>query len=208
MRSPNEFSLTLRPPFSPFKPSKNTALVKGSLRETCFWSENLIKLIEEKKRSYQKWLSTHSDHDREEYARLNRIVKREVSKSKNKIWETKCERVERYMGGTRVSEAWKTIRNLRRDEKQNSKLELISMEKWEDHYKQLLTKNRTEFKLEVPDLKNAKDIDVNEISVNEIKKALKNSKNGKAAGPGNFLIELIKQGPDILLEILADILDA
>ncbi|XP_030754536.1 uncharacterized protein LOC115881259 [Sitophilus oryzae] len=79
------------------------------------------------------------------------------------------------------------------------------MEKWEDHYKQLLTENRTEFKLEGPDLKNAKDIDVNEISVNEIKKALKNSKNGKAAGPGNIFIELIKQGPDILLEILADI---
>ncbi|XP_030750903.1 uncharacterized protein LOC115878509 [Sitophilus oryzae] len=133
------------------------------------------------------------------------MVKREVAKSKNKMWETKCERVEIYMGGTRVSEAWKTIRNLGRDEKQNSKLELISIEKWEDHYKQLLTENRIEFKLEVPDLKNAKDIDVNEISVNEIKKALKNSKNGKAAGPGNIFIELIKQGPDILLEILADI---
>lgn len=48
---------------------------------------------------------------------------------------------------------------------------------------------------------------VEETTVEEIKKALKESKNKEAAGPGNIPIELVKCGPDILLvlDIVAEL---
>ncbi|KAF2882238.1 hypothetical protein ILUMI_23931 [Ignelater luminosus] len=48
-------------------------------------------------------------------------------------------------------------------------------------------------------------IEVEKISINEIKRTVRGVKNGKAPGPGNIPIELVKYGPDILLEMLADL---
>ena len=49
------------------------------------------------------------------------------------------------MGGTRVSEAWKTIRNIRKDNKNGTNIALIKINEWESHYKKLLCEKRTEF---------------------------------------------------------------
>lgn len=43
------------------------------------------------------------------------------------------------------------------------------------------------------------------ISKKEVKKTLREMKNDKASGPGGNPIELVKHGPDILIEKLADI---
>lgn len=36
-------------------------------------------------------------------------MKQEVIRKQNKAWDNKCEYIDRQIGGTRSSEAWKTI---------------------------------------------------------------------------------------------------
>lgn len=170
-----------------------------------WWSEELGELVENKKRAYKQWLNTQDNVDRQRYVQLNRKVKKMVIRSKNEMWEKKCEELDRCMGGTRVAQAWRTIKNLRKDGKQNNNLPLISNNEWTAYYKQLLTENREEFIAHDIAVDTAYNTTVREITVEEVKDTLKKTKSGKAAGPGNIPIELVKYGPDILLEILTKI---
>lgn len=174
-----------------------------------WFSGKLKKLVEQKKSTYWKWLSTRSDEDREVYMQWNRVVKAEVTKEKNEIWEKKCEELDRYLGGTRVSQAWKTIKNIRTEGKRASSISLISIKQWRDYYERLLNEDRVEFDkndLNIKKIKkNEERTGVREITVKEIQEALIEIKNGKAAGPGNIPIELVKYGPEVLHEILVKI---
>ena len=170
-----------------------------------WWSEELKELVENKKRAYQKWLQTQDEQDRLIYSNLNRVVKKEVVKKKNEMWERKCEEVDRYIGGTKTAEAWKVIRNLRKNEKETYKMNLINTKEWESHYKALLTENRPEFKQYNVNCQETTFEEVEQITVEEIKETLKRTKNRKAAGPGDIPIELVKYGTDRFLEIIAEI---
>ena len=98
------------------------------------------------------------------------------------MWERKCEEIDRYIGGTKVAEAWKTIGSLRKEGKQNSNLNLISSKEWVDYYKTMLTENRKKFEMTKIDIKTAQNDKVIEITVEEIKKALEKSKTVKSSG--------------------------
>ncbi|XP_044762034.1 uncharacterized protein LOC123319231 [Coccinella septempunctata] len=167
-----------------------------------WWSREIEQLVEEKKRAYEKWLGTNNVDDRRIYALCNREVKKAVIQSKNELWEKKCEEIERCMGGTRVAEAWKAIKNLRRENKESAGMSLINMEEWEKYYRTLLTEKRKDFELNNVRVEPSTVSPVEEITVEKVREALRRSKNGKAAGPGNIPIELVKYGPDILLETI------
>ena len=172
-------------------------------RQPEWWSTNIKTAIDLKKWAYNKWLHTKDEEDRKMYARMNREVKREVIKSKNSVWEQKCEKLDRYMGGTRVSEAWRTIRNLRKDTQENSNISPIDIQTWEKYFKNLLTEERKEFAvIDLPINVNTNDT-IKRISIEEIRNTLKHTKNGKAAGPGDIPIELVKYGTPLLWEWIA-----
>lgn len=61
----------------------------------------------------------------------------EVCKRKNQVWEVKCTELDRFMGGTKVAEAWKILKSVRKDEKYGTNMRLIRMKQWEEHYKGL-----------------------------------------------------------------------
>ena len=174
-------------------------------RKKEWYSGKIDDLVKKKKKAYNKWLSTGRGEDRSTYAQWNREVKKEVTKSKNELWEQKCEEIDRYMGGTKVSEAWRTIGNLRKEGRYNNKLSLISLNEWVDHYRTLLSENREKFRITNMYTETLQEQETIEITIEEIKSALSKSKNGKAAGPGNIPIELVKYGPDLLQENLANL---
>ena len=175
---------------------------EGNRNNPEWWSEELRGMVECKKKAYQTWLSTQSNNDRLIYVQYNRNVKREVIRNKNESWERKCEEVDRCMGGSKVSQAWNTIKNLKNGGKQRNKVQLIGLKEWTEHYKALLTENRPKFKEVEVCIDEVDNSEVQEITVREIKDALNNTKNGKASGPGNIPIELVKYSPDILIQIL------
>jgi len=78
------------------------------------------------------------------------------------------------------------------------------MEEWKNYYKTLLTEERREF-LMTEENEYTNDQQVTEITTQEVSRAVKGMKNRKAAGPGGLQIELIKNAPSGVYEILARI---
>lgn len=170
-----------------------------------WWTDDIEKIINEKKMAYMTWLRTKDPEDRKTYVRLNRETKRIVSEKKNELWERKCEEIDRCLGGSRVAQAWKVIKNVRKERKEKGNINLIQNRKWEEHYRTLLIENRSEFLGEIDEVIINNEIHIQAIDKKEVKKELREMKNGKAPGPGDIPIELIKHGPDKLIEILVDI---
>ncbi|XP_060530421.1 craniofacial development protein 2-like [Cylas formicarius] len=146
-------------------------------------NKDLREIINEKKELYMKWLNTKTDEDREIYREKNREVKRIVQKEKNNKWEEVCKNVEQYIGGTRNSESWRLIKSLRTNRKGKVHLEYIPDTMWEIYYKKMLTEDRPTFIGENSETTSDEQKDIN-LSLEEVKMAIKNMKNNKAAGPG------------------------
>lgn len=62
------------------------------------------------------------------YMQLNKEVKKVVIERKNEEWNRKCEEVERLFGGIRISQAWKIIKNIRKERKETKSISLIGGE--------------------------------------------------------------------------------
>lgn len=123
-------------------------------------------------------------------------------------WDRKCKEIDSLLGGSRSRESWKCVNSLRKNNKEKYKIEPIGMTNWVNHYKQLLTENRKEYKpIEKESDFNGREIPrtITTITVEEIKGALKLMKNNKSPGPGGIPIELIKHAPLKAIEILRDI---
>ena len=127
-----------------------------------------------------------------------------INTSKNETWQKKCSEINCYLGSTRSSKAWKTLKGLRKDTQEKSNMSLITIEGWKNYYKTLLTEERTEF-LTTEQHECTNDQQVTEITTQEVSRAVKEMKNRKAAGPRGLQIELIKNAPAGVYEILARI---
>jgi len=66
-------------------------------------------------------------------------VKRETRKIKRQCWETLASRIEHDLHGRQIN-AYKIIRNLNRNEKDNLQLNPIVEHTWLDYYRKLWTK--------------------------------------------------------------------
>lgn len=129
-----------------------------------------------------------------------------MARAKNETWESRCRLVEENIGGRKATEAWRILKTLRTEKKETAPINLISHTQWKDYYQKLLTEDRAQFLLEDDDENNISNItikDDDDITVNEIKIALRTMKNGRAPGPGGIPIELIKHGTEQLMELLA-----
>ena len=78
------------------------------------------------------------------------------------------------------------------------------MSSWTDYYSKLLKEDRTEYQ-DVSYQEKDTDIELRNITVEEVRKSLEKMKNNKAPGPGNIPAELIKNAPIRALEILTNI---
>jgi hypothetical protein len=107
-------------------------------------STELEEKVLKKKQAYHIWLQSKDPQDREIYAKWNREVKKDVDKAKNINWEAKCDELDRFMGGTKVAQAWKTLKQFRKNEKNEDNISLIKLNEWEEYYTKLLKDNRVQ----------------------------------------------------------------
>ena len=56
---------------------------------------------------------------------------RKITEEKNKSWEKACSTVESYFGGKRSTEAWRILKNLRKNENGGKRFNPITIGKWE-----------------------------------------------------------------------------
>lgn len=174
-------------------------------KKTEWWDKEVERVVKEKEEMYKQWLRTGDSEDRKMYTRINREVKKVVKEKKNQMWERKCSEINRYLGGTRVTEAWKFVKRLRKDTNDSVKITTIETEEWKEYYSKLLKENRDQYKkIDFGMIENNGE-NVQKVTVQEIQEVLKHIKNGKAGGPGGIPVELVKYGPMQLLEALCDI---
>lgn len=167
-----------------------------------WWNEQIEDLVKQKKELYLKWLSTKKDEDHNEYKKMTQLVKKTIIKEKNNIWEKKCQEINAYIGGRRCTEAWRFIKTIKSNEREQVNIDLIEHNKWVDHYKTLLTEDRQQYMnydLSTPILVEGETINVD---LQTVKKAITKLKNGKASGPEGIPAELIKFGTEKLFRLL------
>jgi len=112
-----------------------------------------------------------------------------------------------YLGSKKSSESWKFIRNIRVSNRGKSQLNLISADTWEKYYYRLLVEDHKEFLGQNERLLERGTGEVIEIDSNTVKQAIMRMKNGRAAGPGDIPIELIKSGGQKLLTMITILLN-
>jgi hypothetical protein len=84
---------------------------------------------------------------------------------------------------------------------------LISADVWEKYYYILLVQDRKEFLDKKERLLKKSNGNIIEIDSNTVKQAIMRMKNGRAAGPRDITIELIKSGGQKLLEMITILLN-
>jgi alpha-amylase/alpha-mannosidase (GH57 family) len=102
-------------------------------------------LVKEKKGKFLKWISSKDPHDRIELRRMQGKISKVVTEVKNKSWEKTCSTVESYLGGKRSTEAWRMLKNLRKNKNGGQWFNPIPIGKWETYFKELLTENRERY---------------------------------------------------------------
>jgi hypothetical protein len=96
--------------------------VSNKTNTNYYWSEEIGQLVKEKKEKYLKWIRSKCPQDRTEFKTLQRKMRRMVLGEENESWENTCLLVESYLGGKRSTEAWRIMKNLRKNENKDNVL--------------------------------------------------------------------------------------
>ena len=122
------------------------------------------------------------------------------------MWDQKCGEIDTYIGGRRCTEVWKFLRNVKTAHKDTSPVELIPIGGWKTYYKKLLTEDRISYTTNGT-ITRETTVEGNLITVTteEVETAVEKLKTVKTAGPGNIPAELLKNAPQKLYKIMAQL---
>ncbi|KAJ4444214.1 hypothetical protein ANN_06005 [Periplaneta americana] len=109
----------------------------------CDGNDDIAKLVKDKKAAYLKYLNLKTDENLIEYKKLSAIVSREVRKIKRTSWEKYIGDIEHDVHG-RQDKAYKILKHLNNQTRDNLKLNLIPQEEWTSYFKGLWTEETDE----------------------------------------------------------------
>ena len=92
--------------------------------------------------------------------------------------------------------AYKLLRKLKKEEKDDANINVIKRKEWAEHYKALWFNPASPQEAEIGQVDNS----IDNIELSELKEVLKIAKNRKAAGTDNINVELLKYGGGTLLQ--------
>jgi hypothetical protein len=114
--------------------------LRNNTKPIYYWNAEIGQLV--KKEKYLKWISSKDSQDRIEFKRIHGKIRKMITEEKNKSWEKACSAVESYLGCKRSTEAWRILKNLRKNENGRRCFNPIPIDKWETYFKGILTENR------------------------------------------------------------------
>jgi hypothetical protein len=147
--------------------------------------------------------------DRIELRRMRGKI-RTITEAKNKRWEKTCSTVESFLGGKRSSEAWRILKNLRKNENGRQCFNPISIGNWERYFKGLSTENRESYTGEQetePEGMNEIGMDKINSYIEVVKMTIMSLKSNTLCGGGGVPAELLKEGTEKLYELLRQIFE-
>ncbi|KAK3567735.1 hypothetical protein QTP86_024053, partial [Hemibagrus guttatus] len=155
-------------------------------KETWWWNEEVQDSIQRKRLAKKKWDMDRTEENRQEYKELQRRVKREVSKAKQKAYDELYTRLDTREG---EKDLYRLARQRDRDGKDVQQVRVIK-----DRDGRVLTKGV-----------NSVEQKVDKIRKDEVRKALKRTKSGKAVGPHDIPVEVWKCLGEAAVEFLASL---
>ncbi|KAK3517159.1 hypothetical protein QTP86_003882 [Hemibagrus guttatus] len=180
-------------------------------KETWWWNEKVQDSIQRKRLAKKKWDMDRTEENRQEYKELQRRVKREVSKAKQKAYDELYTRLDTREG---EKDLYRLARQRDRDGKDVQQVRVIKdrdgrvltseesvQRRWKEYFEELMNEeNEREKRVEGV---NSVEQKVDKIRKDEVRKALKRMKSGKAVGPDDIPVEVWKCLGEAAVEFLA-----
>ncbi|KAK3543919.1 hypothetical protein QTP70_031829, partial [Hemibagrus guttatus] len=182
-------------------------------KETWWWNEEVQDSIQRKRLAKKKWDMERTEENRQEYKELQRRVKREVSKAKQKAYDELYTRLDTREG---EKDLYRLARQRDRDGKDVQQVRVIKdrdgrvltseesvQRRWKEYFEELMNEeNEREKRVEGV---NSVEQKVDKIRKDEVRKALKRMKSGKAVGPDDIPVEVWKCLGEAAVEFLASL---
>ncbi|KAK3515639.1 hypothetical protein QTP70_025326 [Hemibagrus guttatus] len=182
-------------------------------KETWWWNEEVQDSIQRKRLAKKKWDMDRTEENRQEYKELQRRVKREVSKAKQKAYDELYTRLDTREG---EKDLYRLARQRDRDGKDVQQVRVIKerdgrvltseesvQRRWKEYFEELMNEeNEREKRVEEV---NSVEQKVDKIRKDEVRKALKRMKSGKAVGPDDIPVEVWKCLGEAAVEFLANL---
>ncbi|KAK3518535.1 hypothetical protein QTP70_001504 [Hemibagrus guttatus] len=158
-------------------------------KETWWWNEEVQDSIQRKRLAKKKWDMDRTEENRQEYKDLQRRVKKEVSKAKQKAYEELYTRLDTREGEKDLYRVLTSEESVQR--------------RWKEYFEELMNEeNEREKRVEGV---NSVEQKVDKIRKDEVRKALKRMKSGKAVGPDDIPVEVWKCLGEAAMEFLANL---
>ncbi|KAK3531115.1 hypothetical protein QTP70_011062 [Hemibagrus guttatus] len=158
-------------------------------KETWWWNEEVQDSIQRKRLAKKKWDMDRTEENRQEYKELQRRVKREVSKAKQKAYDELYTRLDTREGEKDLYRVLTSEESVQR--------------RWKEYFEELMNEeNEREKRVEGV---NSVEQKVDKIRKDEVRKALKRMKSGKAVGPDDIPVEVWKCLGEAAVEFLASL---
>ncbi|KAK3521948.1 hypothetical protein QTP70_020049 [Hemibagrus guttatus] len=168
--------------------------------ETWWRNEEVQDSIQRKRLAKKKWDMDRTEENRQEYKELQHRVKREVSKAKQKAYDELYTRLDTREG---EKDLYRLGRQRDRDGKDVQQVRVIKdrdgrvltseesvQRRWKEYFEELMNEeNEREKRVEGV---NSVEQKVHKIRKDEVRKALKRMKSGKAVGPDDIPVEVWK----------------
>ncbi|KAK3506055.1 hypothetical protein QTP70_021852 [Hemibagrus guttatus] len=182
-------------------------------KETWWWNEEVQDSIQRKRLAKKKWDMDRTEENRQEYKELQRRVKRGVSKAKQKAYDELYTRLDTREG---EKDLYRLARQRDRDGKGVQQVRVFKdrdgrvltseesvQRRWKEYFEELMNEeNEREKRVEGV---NSVEQKVDKIRKDEVRKALKRMKSGKAVGPDDIPVEVWKCLGEAAVEFLASL---
>ncbi|KAK3557698.1 hypothetical protein QTP70_034164 [Hemibagrus guttatus] len=182
-------------------------------KETWWWNEEVQDSLQRKGLAKKKWDMDRTEENRQEYKELQRRVNREVSKAKQKAYDELYTRLDTREG---EKDLYRLARQRDRDGKDVQQVRVIKdrdgrvltseesvQRRWKEYFEELMNEeNEREKRVEGV---NSVEQKVDKIRKDEVRKALKRMKSGKAVGPDDIPVEVWKCLGEAAVEFLASL---
>ncbi|KAK3561878.1 hypothetical protein QTP86_017458 [Hemibagrus guttatus] len=182
-------------------------------KEPWWWNEEVQDSIQRKRLAKKKWVMDRTEENRQEYKELQRRVKREVSKAKQKAYDELYTRLDTREG---EKDLYRIARQRDRDGKDVQQVRVIKdrdgrvltseesvQRRWKEYFEELMNEeNEREKRVEGV---NSVEQKVDKIRKDEVRKALKRMKSGKAVGSDDIPVEVWKCLGEAAVEFLASL---
>ncbi|KAK3522974.1 hypothetical protein QTP86_010295 [Hemibagrus guttatus] len=184
-------------------------------KETWWWNEEVQDSVQRKRLAKKKWDMDRTEENRQEYKELQRRVKREVSKAKQKAYDELYTWLDTREG---EKDLYRLARQRDRDGKDVQQVRVIKdrdgrvltseesvQRRWKEYFEELMNEeNEREKRVEGV---NSVEQKVDKIRKDEVRKALKRMKSGKAVGPDDIPVEVWKCLGEAAVEFLASLVN-